>query len=519
MIIHVVGQDDAEVDSWALERSDLAAGVVAISIPSGSPSMSSIAHEIAEELGLQMDENPHGRPEIEMLELVRSLIRGHDVRELIVVHADWLPLSLLDDLARWITLLGLEAYFITHPPLGASGWLESWTSLEIGWSDFVARWVRADRLRASMATDPGRHQAVPLPSLVIGVDSEAMAVPSRLDDSAALVGYAQLRAALGGRVDSRAMVCGAVRSVLHKCQTVEELDQVLPGVARALDQAGLKLRLSTVRQRAPGQTTTSETPTWADLRRSGNPTAAAAIALLSVDLAPHEVCAIRISDIAADGTWVANSAGIRPLPAASRPFVVATRLLRIESGAGPESPFIMSHGHPVRPAGLARLVTGTFADLGVRIDSDELRRRMKPNERWLRERGLLVTGVRSADHCRHGLPATVTVAGANLSHSRRACAVVEAIDTRTAAGSVVRLVREQPAGSLFEVHRYDKPAGHVWLMHTRDGPAWLDIGSDATPSIEEVAAAIGRNHPKCVLTGSGDVEKQDPIGDMRDEPR
>jgi hypothetical protein len=39
-------------------------------------------------------------------------------------------------------------------------------------------------------------------------------------------------------------------------------------------------------------------------------------------------------------------------------------------------------------------------------------------------------------------------------------------------------------------------------MDTQVGPAWLDLGSDATPSIDAVAAAISQNHPKCVLTGS-----------------
>lgn len=517
MIIHVVGQDDAETDSWALERANLAAGVLAISVPSGSPSMSSVAYEIAEGLGLDMDSNPHGRPEIELLELVRSLIRGHDVRELVLVHADWLPVPLIDDLARWITLLGIDAFFITHPPVGGAGWLEGWTSLEIGWSDFVARWVRGDRLRSDMAADPGRHQVVPLPSIEIGVDSEAIAVPEYLDDSAALIGYAQLRAALGTALDSPAMVSGAVRSVLRSCQTVDELDRVLPGITRALDQAGLALRMSTIRQPTPGSKRDSETPTWADLRRSGNPAAAAAIALLGVDLALHEVCATRISDIATDGTWVADSSGFRQLSIAARPFVVANRLLRIEAGAGPEDPFITRHGNPVSPAALARIVTGTFAELGVKIDPAGLRRRLKPNERWLRERGLLVTGTRSADHCRHGLPATVKVGGANLSHSRRACMVIEARDTRTAAGSVVTLVREERAGSLFEVRRNDKPAGHVWLMHTREGAAWLDIGSDATPSVEQVATAIERNHPKCVLTGAEVVMEREPAAPEPDE--
>jgi len=38
-------------------------------------------------------------------------------------------------------------------------------------------------------------------------------------------------------------------------------------------------------------------------------------------------------------------------------------------------------------------------------------------------------------------------------------------------------------------------------MHTQQGPAWLDLGSDVTPSIDAVAAAIRQNHPKCLLTG------------------
>lgn len=502
MITHVVGQDDAETDSWALARHDLAAGVLAISVPSGLASLSSIANEIAEGLGLEMDSNPHGRSEIDILELVRALIRGHGVRELILVHADWVPLVLLDDLARWITLLGLEAYFITHPPVGTAGWLEGWTAAVIGWSDFVALWVRGDRLRSSLAADPARHQAEELPSIEVALDSEPMAVPERLDQSAAIVGYAQLRAALSTAVGSPAMVSGAVRSVLRSCQTVEELEAVLPGVARALDQAGLALHVNAVRLgRARSSESGAPGPTWADLRRAGNPTAAAAIALLGVNLALHDACAVRVIDIATDGAWVAHLSGFRPLPLAARPFVVATRLLRVEAGASPEDPFIVSHGHQIGPAALARLVTATFAGLGVTIDTYELRRRLKPNERWLRERGLLVTGTRSADHCRHGLPATVTVEGANLSHSRRVCLVMEATDTRTAKGSVVDLVQVRPAGALYEVHQFGRSAGHVWLIHTNEGPAWLDLGSDAMPSIEAVAAAIRQNHPKCLLTG------------------
>jgi hypothetical protein len=503
MITHVVSQDDAETDSWALARHNLAGGVISISVPSGSASMSSIAHEIAESLGLEMDSNPQGRSEVEVLELVRSLIRGHGVRELILVHADWLPLALLDDLARWITLLGLDAYFITHPPVGADGWLEGWTSAVIGWSDFVALWVRGDRVRSSLAADAARHQADPLPSIEMALDSEPMAVPERLDGSAAIVGYAQLRAALSTAVGSPAKVSGAVRSVLRSCRTVEELEAVLPGVTRALDQAGLALHVNEARL---GRSCSSEggapAPTWADLRRAGNPTAAAAIALLGANLTLRDVCVVRLIDIATDGAWVADASGFRPLPLAARPFVVAARLMRVEAGAGPEDPFIVSHGRQIGPATLARLVTGTFAGLGVTIDTYELRRRMKPNERWLRERGFLVTGTRSADHCRHGLPATVTVEGSNLSHSRRACLVIEAADIRTAKGSVVDLMHIRPAGALYEVHQFGRSAGHVWLMHTQEGPAWLDLGSDATPSIDAVAAAISQNHPKCVLAGS-----------------
>ena len=501
MITHVVGQDDAETDSWALARHDLAGGVISIAVPSGSASMSLIAHEIAEGLGLDLDSNPHGRSEVEVLELIRSLIRGHGVRELIVVHADWLPLPLLDDLARWITLLGLEAYFITHPPVGADGWLEGWTAAVIGWSDFVALWVRGDRLRSSLAADPARNQAEELPSIEMALDSEPWAVPERLDGSAAIVGYAQLRAALSTAMGSPAMVSGAVRSVLRSCPTVEELEAVLPGVARALAQAGLALHVNEARLgRTRSSVAGTPRPTWADLRRAGNPTAAAAIALLGASLTLRDVCVVRLIDIATDGAWVADASGFRPLPLASRPFVVATRLLRVEAGAGPEDPFIVSHGRQVGPAVLARLVTATFAGLGVTIDTYELRRRVKPNERWLRERGLLVTRTRSADHCRHGLPSTVTVEGANLSHSRRVCLVFDAADTRTANGSVVNLIEERPAGALYEVHQFGRSAGHVWLMHTQEGPAWLDLGSDATPSIDAVAAAIRQNHSKCLLT-------------------
>ena len=97
----------------------------------------------------------------------------------------------------------------------------------------------------------------------------------------------------------------------------------------------------------------------------------------------------------------------------------------------------------------------------------------------------------------------------------------KAIKTRTATGSVVVLVHEQPVGSIYEVQRFGRPAGHVWLMHTQEGPAWLDIGSDATPSIAEVAAAIQRNHPKCLLTGRNgegdpkriDVEIREPASE------
>lgn len=504
-IIHVVGQDDAEVDAWALARHDLAAGVVAISVPHASPSLSSIAHEIADGLGLDMEANPHVRPEVDLLELVYALIRGYGIRELILVHGDWLALKLVDDFARWVTLLGLQVFVITHPPVGVTGWLEGWRTEEIGWSEFVARWTASDPQRAELAADPARHQRVALPSIGIRLGSEPMAVPAHLDGSVALAGYAQLRAALSGAEISPGRTSTALRSVLRTCQTAEELDRVLPGVARALAQAGLALRVNAARLRrpAPSAADASGDPVWADLRRSGGPAAAAAIALLGVDLAIHEVSAVRLIDIAIDGSWVADTAGFRPLSPAARPFVVAMRHLRIADGAGPEDPFIAGHGRPVRPSALARLVSGTFADLGIAIDTDELRRRLKPNERWLYERGLVVTGTRSATHCRHGLPSTVPVEGANLSHSQRVCRVMAPSDTRTAAGSVVELVEEQAGGAVYRVTRRGEPAGHVWLIHTRKGPAWLDIGSDATPTIEAITEAIRRNHPRCVLTGSG----------------
>lgn len=382
----------------------------------------------------------------------------------------------------------------------------------IGWSDFVALWVRGDRLRASLAADPARHQAEGLPSIQMALDSEPMAVPERLDGSAAIVGYAQLRAALSTAVGSPAMVSGAVRSVLRSCQNVEELEAVLPGVARALDQAGLNLYVNEARleETRPSESDAPR-PTWADLRRSGNPTAASAIALLGAGLALRDVCVARLIDIASDGAWVADASGFRPLPMASRPFVVATRLLRIDAGAGPEDPFIVSHGRQIGPAVLARLVSSKFADLGVTIDTYELRRQVKPNERWLRDRGLLVTGSRSAAHCRHGLPSTVTVEGANLSHSRRICLVIDAADTRTANGSVVELIEERPAGALYEVHQFARPAGHLWVLHTQQGPVWLDLGSAATPSIDAVATAIRQNHPKCVLTGSHPEAAAKPV--------
>jgi hypothetical protein len=48
-------------------------------------------------------------------------------------------------------------------------------------------------------------------------------------------------------------------------------------------------------------------------------------------------------------------------------------------------------------------------------------------------------------------------------------------------------------------------------MHTKEGPAWLDLGSDATPSIDAVAAAIRQNHLKCLLTGPQTEPNPKPV--------
>lgn len=489
LVTRIVGPVDPEAARWAMSLNDPAGGRLAIVVPPALASLAALVGELLGALGKPAAANPRFTAGVEELALGRAWLRAHDIERVLLVHADWLPHRIADELCAYAALTGvdLECVVTGRDP---DPYLP-WSGEEIGWVELVERVTREQLSRATLADDAARHQRELLPPLGMPAET-ARIVPGALDafGRSAFVDLAG-RIKRDGRTEGS--VARSLALVLRTFPAGEPFDSAVRGAASALAQSGWALLSN--RLVGPAEPSLA---TWADLRTGVLPHQPAAVGLVATGLWPDEIATLRVQDVAEDGSWVLGDGVPLEVPRGARLYLVAQRMLSDR----PEDPFLHNSGRPFRPLGVSTTISATLADAGLAVPAHRFRRPASPSGRWLAERGLAVRPadagrviVRKTPVCEHGLPRELVVDGVVLSHSQKLClgdgpAELRPWTVRSASNGFTVSERERSElGVRYGVSRADGPAGELVGLATDQGLVWVQVGTGNAPGLGAIAAA------------------------------
>ena len=500
----VIGPDDPEAARWAASLQAPDAGRLALIVPPHVPSFGMFLSEVVGALGKPAAGLPDWGSEAELTEDTLAWLAGHRVERLVLVHADWLDAPLVERLAAFTALAGLEVICLVQAGGGARRF-EEWTAGGTSWVDFVAEMTRDETRCQALAADATRHQHDRIGPLGLPAAASRVAAPRPADGDtrSAYLDLAGRLRRLGLKYGATAQ---ALALVLRTFPPGQPFQAALAGVAAALAQAGWELWAD---ERAMEGADEGSGPAWADLRPELHPYAPAAVAVLAAGLWPNDAARLSVGDVAEDGSWIYADDVPLPVPPGGRAYLVAQRALRRMQTDNPHAPFLAHRGRPLSEHAVAVSACSTLQDAGVIVTVADLLGKTTQGGRWLADRGLALRRaaaatadpIRKRPVCRHGLPASLEVEGVALSHSQPMCRVtgpeasVPAQVRSPSAGFEVAEVGREPLGSRYRVTRLGAPAGELVALATGDGHVWLQVGRGRAPALEAIVAAIAATYP------------------------
>ncbi len=492
----MLGSHDRGEVTVAHGLANVDAGVVVVDAPATSTGTGTFLRQVLRALGVPPPPTP--RPGVAFDHaLALAWLRALAIRDLVVVHADWLGRGLAFEALRALTAAGPDVYLLSQRDPGArpSPLLEGWCSETWRWGRFAA-WAAA---RASAQTPEARAQCEGLP--VLGLTGAPRRVPP-------------LAGARGPSADAYEAVRRRARPDRPSWHAAHVARQVLAGSGAAAGPALLEGVAAGLEEQgyslldAPGA---AVVPTWCDLRRLGHPQGPALVGIHAAGAGPRALAQLRIADVAADGSGVRLGARALPVPRGARPFVHAQRLLRLAVGRDAGDVFFAEASDGLTVDQVREQLSATLAAVGAHLQPGDIGERIAPSQAWLWARGLSVqrtaraaaladaraeaeaaargTSIRDP-RCRHGLRPTLVVGRDTLSHSQLLCRAHDPEETRPLwRGYAVRQLEERGRGRTWRVSQDGVDAGWLWSVETPLGRAWLEKGGGHMPGLGEVVAA------------------------------
>jgi hypothetical protein len=380
------------------------AGLVVAAVPPDLRRSYPLTWELLAGFGKQRDVSGTGRHEDMDWELVASWVLAHEVRDLVLVDAQWIPPRVFPDMIGLAAATGITLWLVAHAPLddAYADTLNAWPT-EAGHAAELASLVT----RAyAPPTDPLTPDYPRLPSdsyLTFRAEARRRLLP---DEFALVDGRlleAHRRAAKWFASQPRSAVdedsvLAYARRRLHDCASAEEMLIEIRGLQVAAHHAEWLVSADLTRLVATSQNAAAaavHSPhTWRRLRAYRQPYRGAACALVACELALESILEVRLSDVDADGGVVeavrTGTAEQVQLPPGAEVYLRAQVYHRQIQGAGPDDPLFATEEGPMRDRYLANAVRAAVTEVGVPLYSQQVERAEIDRKRWARRWGLAV---------------------------------------------------------------------------------------------------------------------------------
>lgn len=487
MLIEVGAPDEQAMYDEALDWSDPDRGLITIIAPAIVRRPSDLLRPaIAAIGGVPLTRPASG--EAQSNENAIARLRAHGLQTLILLESRWVPPRILNAFAALVTLAGIDLIALSHPNDVSSPLAGARTGLW-GLAE-LRRWLESNEPTWQRAAgDERRHQRLLLPRLGLARPRVLQARPS--SDPVARRAYADVRRSLGVAPPLR-RVATVVRHALDGARN-DARAMASDGASAALAEIGYAL----LEGDSPEVTQAS---TWRDLRRIPDTTTAAVVTLFALGLDDRSSARLRGTDVEPRAS-IHTRRGAIVVPPAAGPFLDAQLTVR----SCRDAPFLVSGTHPLSLLELRRRAIEGISQLGLTLDDRALDAGLPPSQRWLLERGFLVTRTVAADsprlpeersepafrRCRHFLPGWLPLAGGGLTHSQMLCRAAEPDEVRPAAGGYrVMLVDRTDGVERFAILQNGQPAGSAWRVESALGIVWVQTMAPEPPALETVAEVV-----------------------------
>lgn len=394
---------DVEVIRGIRAANSLEAGIVVAAVPPDIRRGYELTWELLEALGKQGDVSGAGREETLNWEVLAAWLLAHGVEHIVLVDAQWLRRSMLEDVIDLAAVTGATLWLVAQYPLedqyeeAVGYWpIEPATPMDL------ATMLEATRSEVQPATEPDFPE-VPSDNFV-SFRSQAR---RQLDEDAFALVDERYRSAFGAAVEwfahnmgsiSEPSVLSLIRAQLHACACADEMMTVLRGIQAAAFRAGWLVsvelaRLVATAERAAAAAIHSPA-TWVRLRAYREPFRGAACALAACELSLDAMSLMTLADVAADGSNVQADTGggvvTVEVPEGASIYMRALVQHRVIQGASEDDLLFVRDDTTLESKYLADAIRCPITEVGVPLYSQQVERADLDPKRWSRRWGLSV---------------------------------------------------------------------------------------------------------------------------------
>jgi hypothetical protein len=320
----VFGPDDLSGDRRALALASPERGIVTVTAPVRADGCARIGRDILAALGKDLSMAPQAEDGEATIALAELWLRSLEVVTVLVAQAQWLTPQAFSRLVRLGSVSGASVWFLAHPE-PAPGLAAAIRDSELPVVDWPA-------FRA--AVGDGHGTAEPRSPAQLVPDEPPLGIAALLAERClARRGPLHEQAADWARGEwfgegAEAPVVRFLELALAACRTAGERRSTVAGLAAGLAERGLALEASAVPDLATARAVDPALAPWSTLALFSSPLQVGAGALARLRLGVDEMLALRVRDIAGDGSWVRVGEELVAVPTGGRSCLRVVRLAR-----------------------------------------------------------------------------------------------------------------------------------------------------------------------------------------------
>ena len=399
-VVHVPDAAQALPGIQAAGWTDLPAGRVAVLARPAARRRRSLAHDLLAAVGVRADASG-GAERDEGLQWLRAQLwlTAHRVRELIVLHAEWLSADVLAELLLLAAAANLRTWLVTElveDDTPFADVLTGWTDRICSSADLTRELDLPDDNSTNVPAAPTQLPG-PFPRQLPAEDFPSFRAACRrtlpddqftaVDELLAREAAALETALATGRPVSVQSVADWVHDRYRNLATDTELLTATRAAQVVLFRRGWFLQVDTPGLLAaaadcprPASRTAGH---WSRLAVYAQPRRGAICALAAADLTATEMAALRVGDITADGAAVTHTGATRAIETAAQIYLRAQLLERAADGAAAGAPLLVSdHGRAMATRPIADVLTRVRVETGLAFTSRRVARERLAGDRW-----------------------------------------------------------------------------------------------------------------------------------------